>query len=70
MDNTANEVDGVSVSSYPTLIFYPANKKGSKGITFDDGARTVESFLPWLAAHSKASDWTVFHELRLAENAD
>lgn len=29
MDATANEVDGLSVSGYPTIKFYPAYKKHS-----------------------------------------
>jgi protein disulfide isomerase len=46
MDSTANEVESVSVQSYPTLIFYPANKKG-KPITHE-GGRTHDELLEWL----------------------
>lgn len=60
MDNTANEVDSVDVKSYPTLIFYPSNKK-KKGITYEDGSRTVDSFVPWIKAHStKVTNWDNF----------
>jgi len=45
MDATANEVEEVSVSSYPTLIFYPSRKKS--GVDHD-GGRTVEEFIDWL----------------------
>jgi len=46
MDSTANEVDGVNVQSYPTLIFYPANNKG-KPVTHE-GARKHDDLLEWL----------------------
>ena len=45
MDATANEVDEVSVKSYPTLIFYPSRKKS--GVDHD-GGRTVDEFIDWL----------------------
>ena len=45
MDATANEVDEVSVKSYPTLIFYPSRKKSG---TDHDGGRTVDEFIDWL----------------------
>ena len=46
MDSTANEVDGVDISGFPTIKFYPANKKQSP-INYD-GDRTKEGFLKWL----------------------
>ena len=47
MDYTANEVDSVTVNSYPTLIFYPSNKK-KKGITYEGNERTEDAFIEWL----------------------
>jgi protein disulfide-isomerase A1 len=45
MDTTVNEVDGLRVSSYPTLKFYPSNNK--EGVDHE-GGRTVEDLLAWL----------------------
>jgi hypothetical protein len=39
MDGTLNEVEGLAVSGFPTLLFYPANAK-DKPITYT-GERTV-----------------------------
>ena len=45
MDSTENEVDGVTVESYPTLIFYPKDNKD--GINFD-GERELEPLKKWI----------------------
>lgn len=45
MDATANEAKGVSVKSYPTLIYYPKNNK--KGVNYD-GERNLEAFKTYL----------------------
>jgi len=50
MDSTANEVDGVSVSGFPTIKFWPADKKDSP-MDFE-GDRTVEGFTQFLQKHS------------------
>lgn len=56
MDATANEVDGVRVQSYPTLKFYPSNKK-RKPIDHD-GARTKDAMIEWLKDHTtKVVNW-------------
>jgi len=47
MDSTANEVDGVEVSGFPTIKYYPSNNK-SKPVTYD-GDRTKEGFMKWLS---------------------
>lgn len=44
-DATVNEAEGVEIRGYPTLIFYPKDKK--EGITYE-GDRDVESFKAWL----------------------
>jgi protein disulfide-isomerase A1 len=46
MDATANEVESVDVSGFPTLKFYPSNSKNSP-IDYD-GDRTKEALLTWL----------------------
>jgi protein disulfide-isomerase A1 len=52
MDSTANEVEGVEVSGYPTLKFYPRGQK-SAPIDFD-GGREVEDIKNWLKEKSTA----------------
>ena len=42
MDATVNEVDGLRVSGYPTLKFYPSDNKEPID---HDGGRTVEDLL-------------------------
>lgn len=44
-DATENEAEGVNVSSYPTLIFYPRDNKA--GVPFD-GGRELEPLKTWL----------------------
>jgi len=52
IDATANEIDGVSVSGFPTLKFFP---KGSKRAPVDyDGEREVDGFKKWLEENSAA----------------
>jgi protein disulfide-isomerase A1 len=52
MDSTANEVEGVEVSGYPTLKFYP---RGAKSAPVDfDGGREVEDIKNWLKEKSEA----------------
>ena len=59
MDATANEVKQVSVQSFPTLIFYPSNKKA--GIDYD-GERTEEGFVSWLQENtSRKVKWSEFN---------
>lgn len=44
-DATENEAEGVEVSSYPTLIFYPRDNKA--GVPYD-GGRELEPLKTWL----------------------
>lgn len=41
MDHTANELEGIEIPGYPTLMLFPAGKKDSP-IVFEGGARTLE----------------------------
>jgi protein disulfide-isomerase A1 len=49
MDSTANEVPGVKVQGFPTIKFYPANKKNAP-LDFN-GDRTEEGFIKYLKEH-------------------
>lgn len=49
-DATANEVDGVDIKGYPTLLFYPKGGKGSP-ISFD-GERDAEGIKNFLKEKS------------------
>jgi len=50
MDATANEVESVAVEGFPTIKFYPANKKQSP-IDFE-GERDEEGFVQFLKQHA------------------
>eukprot|EP01017_Pseudomicrothorax_dubius_P007214 TRINITY_DN121_c0_g2_i3.p1 TRINITY_DN121_c0_g2~~TRINITY_DN121_c0_g2_i3.p1 ORF type:complete len:487 (-),score=179.29 TRINITY_DN121_c0_g2_i3:185-1645(-) len=50
MDATANEVEGVSVSGFPTIKFYPARKKSSP-VDFN-GERTEDGFIKFIKEHA------------------
>lgn len=51
MDATANEAEGLSVMSYPTLMYYPKGK--SEGIEYS-GERKLEAFKDFVAADGKS----------------
>lgn len=52
IDSTMNEIEGVSVSGFPTLKFFA---KGSKRAPVDyDGEREVDGFKTWLKTNSVA----------------
>lgn len=51
-DSTANEVDGVDIRSYPTLIFYPKDNKA--GVAYSEG-RELDDFKAWLNENSSAA---------------
>ncbi len=51
MDSTTNEVAGVAVKSYPTLIYYPKDNK--KGVAYQ-GGRELNDFKDFLSANSAA----------------
>ena len=51
MDSTANEVKGVGIKSYPTLIYYPKDNK--KGIKYE-GGRELNDIKTYLSENSAA----------------
>ena len=52
VDATANEIENVSVSGFPTIKFFP---KGSKRAPVDfSGEREVQGFKDWLKENSSA----------------
>jgi len=56
MDSTANEVPGVAVRSYPTLIYYPKDNKA--GVKYESG-RDLDAFKAFLSENSSAyKAWT------------
>jgi len=61
MDATANEVESVSVSGFPTIKFYA---KGKKHAPVDyDGERTEEGFIKYLKEHGAQVDKVQLDEL-------
>ena len=51
MDGTENEHPDISVSGYPTILFYPA-EKGAKPITME-GARDLAGLTKFIKEHAK-----------------
>jgi protein disulfide-isomerase A1 len=51
MDSTANEVPGVSIRSYPTLIYYPKDNK--TGVKYEAG-RDLDGFKAFLKENSSS----------------
>jgi len=54
-DVTENEIEGLNIKSYPTLKFYPANKKDKAPIDFD-GDRNSDGILKFLKEKT-THDW-------------
>ena len=51
MDATENEIDSVTITGYPTIKFYPGNKKESKPIDFN-GERTTEGIIKFIQTNA------------------
>ncbi len=52
MDVTVNEADGLKVSGFPSLRFYPKDNKA--GITYDGVGRELLDLKTWLWENSPA----------------
>lgn len=50
-DATANEIDGINISGFPTIKFFPKGKK--EGIEYE-GEREVDGFKKYLEEHSES----------------
>jgi len=51
-DATTNEAEGVNISGYPTLIFYPRGDKANP-VNYD-GERDADGIKKWLSEHSES----------------
>ena len=51
MDYTENEVDNINISGFPTVKFYPGNKKNKAPIDYD-GDRTVEDMIKFIKTNA------------------
>ena len=47
MDATENEVDGIEVTGFPTIKFYPGNKKDARPKDYS-GDRTMDGIIKYL----------------------
>jgi len=54
MDGTANEVDGISVRGFPTIRFYPAGDKKTRGGEEYQGGRELADFKTFLQTNAKS----------------
>lgn len=50
-DSTANEIPGINIKGFPTLKYFPGNKKESGPVDYD-GGREEEDFFKWLKEHT------------------
>ena len=51
IDGSANEVESIAISGFPTLFFFPGNKKNEKPIQYN-GKRTTEDLIKFIKNHS------------------
>ena len=51
MDATENEVESVHITGFPTIKFYPGNKKDKAPMDYN-GARTTEDIIKFIKANS------------------
>ena len=51
MDATENEIESVTITGFPTIKFYPGNKKNSKPIDFN-GERTTEGIIKFIQTNA------------------
>lgn len=53
LDATRNEVEGMTVKGFPTVILFPAGQTGGKGAVEYHGDRSPEDITKWLHSHCK-----------------
>ena len=51
IDGSANEVENITISGFPTLFFFPGNKKNEKPIQYN-GKRTTENLIEFINKYS------------------
>ena len=51
IDGSANEVENITISGFPTLFFFPGNKKNEKPIQYN-GKRTTEDLIEFIKKYS------------------
>ena len=51
MDATENEIESVTITGFPTIKFYPGNKKDAKPIDFN-GERTTEGIIKFIQTNA------------------
>ena len=51
IDGSKNEVESVDYSKFPTIFFYPGNKKDQKPLKYD-GDRTVDDMIKFIKEHA------------------
>jgi len=51
IDGSANEVESITISGFPTLFFFPGNKKSEKPIQYN-GKRTTEEIIEFIKKYS------------------
>ena len=51
MDGSANEIESVTISGFPTILFFPGNKKKEEPIKYN-GKRTTEDVIKFIRTYS------------------
>ena len=63
MDSTANEADGVNISGFPTLYFFPKGEKNGQKVEFN-ADRTLEGLTNYIKENSDAyKEWEQKNDL-------
>ena len=65
IDGSENEVESVSVSGFPTIVFFPGNKKNKSPIEYK-GKRTTEAFIEFIKnnSYNKIIDEEIKEEIK------
>ena len=67
MDATENEVESVSIRGFPTIKFYPGNKKDKAPLDYD-GNRTTEDIIKFIKTN--AYNTVVYEEEKKEEKTE